>query len=165
MACYCGTVVETRNPKSGCPQEWFFGDGRWEGRICRSCCPRLGDGSPSLPFHIPFPLCVCVDITPLHKDVVILGQAPPWWPHCGCFPYVKTLSVPKAVLWGLGGLGLQLIFFFFFCLFRAASVAYGGSQARDLIGAVAAGLCHSHTNARCEPCLQPTPQLMASPDP
>ena len=29
--------------------------------------------------------------------------------------------------------------------------AYGGSQARGLIGAVAAGLCHSHSNAGSEP--------------
>ena len=31
-----------------------------------------------------------------------------------------------------------LFLFFVFCLFRAAPVAYGGSQARGLIGAVAA---------------------------
>ena len=31
-------------------------------------------------------------------------------------------------------------------LFRAALVAHGGSQARGPIGAVAAGLCHSHSN-------------------
>ena len=60
------------------------------------------------------------------------------------------------------------VFFFFFCLFafsRAAPVAYGGSQARDPIGAVAASLRHSHSNARSEPPLRPTPQLMATPDP
>ena len=36
-------------------------------------------------------------------------------------------------------------FFFFlsFCLFRAIPTAYGGSQARGLIGVVATGLCHS----------------------
>ena len=55
--------------------------------------------------------------------------------------------------------------FFFFCLFRATSAAYGGSQARGIIGATAAGLHHSHSNARSEPHLQPTPQLMAMPDP
>ena len=31
------------------------------------------------------------------------------------------------------------------CLFRAAPMAYGNSQARGQIGAVAAGLCHSHS--------------------
>ena len=51
----------------------------------------------------------------------------------------------------------------FFLLFRAAPMAYGGSQASGLIGATAAGLHHS--NARSEPRLRPTPQLMAIPDP
>ena len=32
-------------------------------------------------------------------------------------------------------------------------------------GAAAAGLYHSHSNARSEPRLQPTPQLIATPDP
>ena len=36
----------------------------------------------------------------------------------------------------------------FFFFFRAALAAYGGSQARGLIGAVAASLRHSHSNAR-----------------
>ena len=57
---------------------------------------------------------------------------------------------------------------FFFCLFAiswAALVAYGGSQARGLIGAVAAGLHQSHSNVGSEPCLQATPQLTATPDP
>ena len=58
-------------------------------------------------------------------------------------------------------------FFFFFvlCPFRASPAAYGGSQARGLIGAVAAGLHHSHSNARSEPHLGPTPQLTATRDP
>ena len=58
--------------------------------------------------------------------------------------------------------------FFFFGLFAiscAASEAYGGSQARGLIEAVAACLHHSHSNAGSEPHLQPTPQLMAMLDP
>ena len=32
-------------------------------------------------------------------------------------------------------------------------------------GAVAAGLCHSYSNARSEPHLRPAPQLMTTPDP
>ena len=39
-------------------------------------------------------------------------------------------------------------FNFFFFLFRATPVAYGGSQARDLIGAPAAGLRHSNARSR-----------------
>ena len=62
----------------------------------------------------------------------------------------------------------SFLFVCLFCLFafsRAALVAYGGSQARGLIRAVAAGLRHSHSNARSEPRLRPTLQLMATPDP
>ena len=36
---------------------------------------------------------------------------------------------------------------------------------RGRIGAIAAGLHHSHSNAKLEPHLQPTPQLVATPDP
>ena len=54
------------------------------------------------------------------------------------------------------------MFLLFFGLFRAAPVAYGGSQARGLIGAAAAGLPQSHSNAGSEPYLQPTPQLTAN---
>ena len=56
------------------------------------------------------------------------------------------------------------MFSFVFCLFaisRATPVAYGGSQARCLIRAVAAGLRQSHSNAGSETHLQPTPQLTA----
>ena len=56
-------------------------------------------------------------------------------------------------------------FFFFFFYFRATPAAYGGSQARGRIRAIAAGLHHSHSNMGSEPRLQPTPQLMAMPDP
>ena len=49
----------------------------------------------------------------------------------------------------------------FFLLFRITLAAYGGSQARGQIGAVAAGLRQRHSNTGFEPRLQPTPQ----PDP
>ena len=67
---------------------------------------------------------------------------------------------------------LCLFVCFCFCLFafsRAtpiyAPVAYGGSQTRGRIGAVAASLHQSHSNAGSEPRLQPTPQLTATLDP
>ena len=44
-------------------------------------------------------------------------------------------------------------------------MAYGSSQARGQTGAAAAGLHHTHSNARSEQHLQPTPQLKATPDP
>jgi len=46
--------------------------------------------------------------------------------------------------------GLFCCFGFFFCLFKATPGACGGSQARGPIGATAAGLHHSHSNARSE---------------
>ena len=56
-------------------------------------------------------------------------------------------------------------FFLSFCIFRATTAAYGGSQARGLIGAATLGLRHSHGNAGSEPCMGPTPHFMAMPDP
>jgi len=56
-------------------------------------------------------------------------------------------------------------YFFIFCLFRAALVEYGSSQARGQIAAVAASLRQSHSNAGSKPRLRPTPQLTAMPDP
>ena len=55
-----------------------------------------------------------------------------------------------------------IFIYLFACLFRAAPVAYGGSQARGPIGATAAGLCHSHSNTVFEPHLQSIPQLTAT---
>ena len=56
--------------------------------------------------------------------------------------------------------------FIYLCsLFRATPDAYGGSQARGPVGAVATGLCYSHSNTRSEPHRRPTPQLTATPDP
>ena len=57
------------------------------------------------------------------------------------------------------------LFFLSFFFFRATPTAHGGSQARRLIGATAAGLHHSHNNTGSEPHLRPTPQLTAMPDP
>ena len=64
---------------------------------------------------------------------------------------------------------LLAVFGFFFSFFvflpfsRAAPMAYGGSQARGLTGAVAAGLHHS--NATPELHLRPIPQLTATLEP
>ena len=60
---------------------------------------------------------------------------------------------------------LFYLLFWCFCLFKFAPMAYGGSQARGPIRAVAAALCHSHSNVGSERCLQATAQLTAMPDP
>ena len=52
---------------------------------------------------------------------------------------------------------LFYLFIYLFLLFRA----YGSSQARGGIEAIAASLHHSHSNTASQPCLQPTPQLTA----
>ena len=80
---------------------------------------------------------------------------------------------PKRVM--IETLKIQISSLFFFLSFVffvvvivaiswAAPVAYGGSQARGRIGAVATSLRQSHSNAGSEPRLQPTPQLTATPD-
>ena len=56
-------------------------------------------------------------------------------------------------------LQFQPIFLSVFVYFRAITAAYEGSQARGLIGAGAASLCQSHSNARFKPRLRPSPQL------
>ena len=78
---------------------------------------------------------------------------------------IAPLSLPVYIAFlQLGCIHPDSLFFFqSFCLFRAAPMAYGVSQARDEIRAVAASLYHS--NARHEPRLLPTPQLTSMPDP
>ena len=75
-------------------------------------------------------------------------------------------------VWGMrsagSGAGLSfylIIYYYYYFAFRATPRAYGGSQARGLIRAVAAGLHQSHSSARAELHLQPTPQLTAMQDP
>ena len=60
---------------------------------------------------------------------------------------------------------IYLFILFYFVFSRAAPMAYGGSQARGRIRAVAARLCQSHSNSGAELLLRPTPQLTARPDP
>ena len=56
-------------------------------------------------------------------------------------------------------------FFFLSFAFLGLHPWHMGSQARGLVETTAAGLHHSHSNARSEQCLRPTPQLTATPDP
>ena len=65
---------------------------------------------------------------------------------CACWPSI-------CLIWRNDCLILLPVFlsFFPFLLFRATPVARGCSQSRGQIGAVAAGLCHSYSNAGSEP--------------
>ena len=60
------------------------------------------------------------------------------------------------MIWETSGSTTSLEYFFFLFL-RAAPAAHGSSQARGLIGATAAGLHHSHSNARSKPKFTGTP--------
>ena len=75
---------------------------------------------------------------------------------------IYSLKYMKRVPWGQGLLHLYFFFFVFLGL-HLWHVEVPRLEGR--IRATAAGLRHSHSNTGSEPCLQPTPQLMATPDP
>ena len=63
----------------------------------------------------------------------------------------KSLYFKEFILVKVCGFLFVCLFVLFF--FRATPMAYRSSQARGLIGATAAGLCHRHSNAGSEPSL------------
>lgn len=96
---------------------------------------------------LPEPLLTCLLFSQLFPDSSNQMWSLPPDPYCSVYTLLSC--------WLLGPcLHLRyhdhdlLFTFFFFLLFRATPVAYGSSQARGRIGAAAAGLCHSHSNAR-----------------
>ena len=60
---------------------------------------------------------------------------------------------------------VMLVRLFVYCFLQPHLKHMEVARARGRTGAAAAGLRHSHSNARSEWCLWPTPQLMAMPDP
>ena len=68
---------------------------------------------------------------------------------------------------------VSIFLFFFFSFFSFLAFCFLGPYPRHMelprlggpVGAVTSSLRHSHSNAGSEPCLQPTPQLKAMPDP
>ena len=76
--------------------------------------------------------------------------------------HIVLLEVP----WAWHVLFLLCVFFFFFSISRAAPVAYGSSQARGRIGAVASRWPTPQPQQCCIRLrLQPTPQPTAPPNP
>ena len=65
------------------------------------------------------------------------------------FSCIKTLPIQFAHSLGIC---MCLSYFLFVCFYTAVPAAYGHSQARGRIGAAAASIRHSHSNARSEPC-------------
>ena len=74
------------------------------------------------------------------REVVLVIR----WPQ----PSYTRTSLSKQGVWSS-----LFYFILFYWLFRATPAAYRSFQARGLIGAAVAGLYHSHSNARSEPCL------------
>ena len=85
-----------------------------------------------------------------------------------CFNFILSsyiISAPFIRKVNESSISTVLSFFFFLVFSRAAPMAYGSSQVKDLNGTIAAILHHSHSNAGSDPHLQPTPQLTATLDP
>ena len=74
------------------------------------------------------------------------------WPGNFHIPWVRPPPTPISLIIDRQ----EILFLSFFFSPRATPAAYGGSQARGRIGV--ASLHHSHSNARWEPHLRPTPQ-------
>ena len=70
--------------------------------------------------------------------------------------FVQGLELSLDILFGV------CLFVSSFLLFRAACMAYGSSQARGQIRAIATSHSHSNTASRLH--LQSIPQLMETPD-
>ena len=80
-----------------------------------------------------------------------------------CFTEEKIIIFSSFFCFGFLFYFIFFVFFIFFAISQAAPSAYGGSQARGPIAAVAAGLHQG--NVGFELHLQPTPQLTVMPDP
>ena len=87
------------------------------------------------------------------------------------FSFVKNWQLFSTVLYQFTFLSKQFQFLhmlistsFFLFLFMATLTAYGSSQERSQIGAIAASLSHNHSNARSDPHLWLIPELVAAPD-
>ena len=104
---------------------------------------------------------------PLRSSLVPSGLRV-WHCHCsgsGCSPWLRNFCLPWAQPRNNNNKRERGEEPLLFCLFRATPTAHAGSQARGLIGTAAAGLHHSHSHAGSAPCLWPSPQLKAMPDP
>ena len=93
-----------------------------------------------------------------------------FFPHSNSLPFLM-LFLSFVLVFPVCTYDTGIISFFetfFFCLFvfsRAVPVTHGGSRTRGQIGAIAAGLYQSHSNAGSKPRQQPIAQLSAMLDP
>ena len=95
-------------------------------------------------------ICMCMSYVKLGKISSIFLESV--YSECTKHYFLKYLFSPAIFLLFFQDSYL-FIYFWSYCLFRAAPTAYGGFQARGPIRAVAAGLRHTHSNARSDLCL------------
>ena len=104
-------------------------------------------------FH--FILCIVKDSDFCGDEFIAVGK---FVLLLEALPSLSQKEMPdKARLWDLA--------FFFFFFFKSAHAAYVRSQARGQVGAAAASLHHSHSNAGSKQHLRPTPHRTATRDP
>ena len=103
----------------------------------RPCAVRCPDGGVAAPW-----------LTQKRRDMFLFlgGEIPPTSSSRG-----SSRSVGNASLHSFFCFCFCLVWFGLFAFSGAAPAAYGGSQARGLIGTVATSLCQSHSNAGSEP--------------
>ena len=93
-----------------------------------------------------------------------MGSEPYTTAHSSTWSFTRVLMGQVYYHWTTTGTPITDNFYvFIYFAFRAAPVAYGSSQARGLIRAVATGLHDSNTGS--EPHLRPIPQLTEMLDP
>ena len=157
----------------------------WNGLTMRSCCVALGTISSYLWWSMimwekRMYTCMCNSVYPVFflpcctvgKKNNVLGKLKKKRKKkrsiINCFPkYLYNSIFPKTGRESSSSFTTSLMLviaclFFFFVFFLATPTTQGGSQASSQIRAVAVDLRHRHSD---EPCLWPTPQLTAMPDP
>ena len=112
--------------------------------------------------HACMHACYLDFLNPLEMEFHSKGVVPVWDGHGSLDSWTLKMKNFISTFYGLSHT-VVFVFVLSFCLFRAAPTAY--SQAKGQIGAAAASLCHSHSSLGSKPCLQPTPQLIATLDP
>ena len=124
--------------------------------ISKSCHSRLQNLS-QIKFFLTTPLCHSI---PSSQATVICHIIYRNHLSTGFFdlfltPHSLFLTQQPEILSKLNHVCLwhKIFFFFFFSVSWATPEAYGGSQARGQIGAVAASLCQSHSNMGSQPLL------------
>ena len=101
--------------------------------------------------------CLIIGLYELYHTLICFSVS--YFPYLCLFFLLLFLNLLWLISSNLPFQLYYLLIYQYYLLFRASGAAHRSSQARD------PGLHHSHSNAGSKPPLQPTPQLMAMPDP